>query len=233
MSAPPTGSDGTDPFRVGYVRGVTPAKWARIWGERRRDRALELFLTDANQVEVLRDGWAKMAFVRLPVDSEGLNVIPLYQESAVVVVSKEHAAAAVDDLVLADLNGETIYDASGDMDETFALVGAGVGVALVPQSIARLYARRDVTSRPVMDAAPTQIALAWLVETADDAHADAADIQEFIGIVRGRTARSSRGAQAGADAAKPVSSRMGRSASGQSPRTTAKGRSRRGNRPHR
>jgi hypothetical protein len=40
---------------------------------------------------------------------------------------------------------------------------------------------------PVTDAAPTRIALVWRVERDD------ADIQEFVGVVRGRTTRSSRG----------------------------------------
>jgi DNA-binding transcriptional LysR family regulator len=191
MDASPTGSGAREPFRVAYVRGVTPAKWVRIWGERRPDRPIELLLTDADQVQVLRDGRARMAFVRLPVEGEGLNIIPLYAETAVAVASKDHAASAVDSLELADLDGETIYDATGDIDETFALVAAGVGIAIVPQSIARLHARRDVVARPVTDAPSTSIALAWPADANLDA--DAAAIEEFIGIVRGRTERSSRG----------------------------------------
>jgi len=195
------------PFRVAYVRGVTPTKWARIWHERRPERTLELIRTDCDQAEVLRDGRVQMAFVRLPIDQDGLNVIPLYQEIAVAVVPVEHPAAAVDDIVAADLDGETVHEATGDIDEVFALIAAGVGVVVVPQSIARLHARRDVTSRPVTDAPPTQIALAWLVESELDDSQDAAAIEDFIGIVRGRTARSSRGAGVEPDSVTPKDAR--------------------------
>jgi hypothetical protein len=43
--------------------------------------------------------------------------------------------------------------------------------------------------RPVTDAPVTEIALAWLTDRTTP------DVDEFIGIVRGRTAASSRGNQ--------------------------------------
>ena len=48
------------------------------------------------------------------------------------------------------------------------------------------------------DAAPTRIALVWRVERDD------ADIQELVGVVRGRTARSSRRDGDDEDAAAPA-----------------------------
>ncbi|WP_155849577.1 hypothetical protein [Arthrobacter sp. H20] len=53
-------------------------------------------------------------------------------------------------------------------------------------SIARLYTRRDAVYRPVHDVPVTTIAVAWLSDNTSE------DIEEFIGIVRGRTERSSR-----------------------------------------
>jgi DNA-binding transcriptional LysR family regulator len=67
------------------------------------------------------------------------------------------------------------------------VVASGTGVAVVPMSIARLHHRRDVTYRVVTDLPPTTVGLAWLVENDDPW------VQRFIGIVRGRTERSSRG----------------------------------------
>ncbi|WP_445286220.1 LysR substrate-binding domain-containing protein [Arthrobacter sp. Hiyo1] len=43
---------------------------------------------DGAQLEVLRDGSAELSFVRLPVDRDGLHVIPLYEEQPVVVAPK-------------------------------------------------------------------------------------------------------------------------------------------------
>jgi hypothetical protein len=67
------------------------------------------------------------------------------------------------------------------------LVAAGVGLLIVPQSLARLHHRRDLTYRPLADAPQSQVALSWLEDQTTDL------MEEFIGIVRGRTANSSRG----------------------------------------
>ena len=66
------------------------------------------------------------------------------------------------------------------------LVAAGVGLALMPMSVARAHSRRDVVARPVADAPDTGIGLAWLRASEDPR------LDTFIGIVRGRTANSSR-----------------------------------------
>jgi DNA-binding transcriptional LysR family regulator len=65
-------------------------------------------------------------------------------------------------------------------------VAAGIGVVLAPMSLARLHARKDVAARPVRDAPVSTVALAWPRE------ATTADVDAFVGIVRGRTANSSR-----------------------------------------
>ena len=70
--------------------------------------------------------------------------------------------------------------------EAIEVVAAGNGVAIVPMSVARLFTRKDVAARPVTDLPPTTVGLAWLVDRDD------ADTQEFVGVVRGRTANSSR-----------------------------------------
>ena len=54
-------------------------------------------------------------------------------------------------------------------------------------SVARLHQRKDTAYRPVSDLPPTKVGLAWRVDNEDPR------VQTFIGIVRGRTERSSRG----------------------------------------
>ena len=66
------------------------------------------------------------------------------------------------------------------------VVASGTGVLIVPMSIARLHHRKDTVYRPVTDLPPTTIGLAWLTSNEDDR------VQTFIGIVRGRSERSSR-----------------------------------------
>lgn len=130
-----------------------------------------------------------MCFVRLPVGDEGLHVIRLYDEVPVVVVPKDHPIAAFDAITLADLVDENVLDEAESADAV-DLVAGGAGVLCVPHSIARSHSRRDLVYRPITDAPPTTIALAWLAANPHEL------IEEFVGIVRGRTANSSRTAQA-------------------------------------
>ena len=172
---------------VAFVVGVTPGKWARVWAERRPGHPLTLLPLDPDAALIaLENGTTDLALLRLPVDTERWHAIALYEENAVVVAPKDHAIEALDSVTLADLAGETLLDAA--WDDAVALVAANVGVALMPQSVARALSRRDVVARPVTDAPTTRIALVWRRDRDD------ALIEEFVGIVRGRTANSSRGA---------------------------------------
>jgi DNA-binding transcriptional LysR family regulator len=183
--------DQHDRLAIAFVPGVTLTKWTRAWAERRPDVPLTVTeISEAEQVTVLHDGSAELSFVRLPIAADGLHVIPLYREVAVAVAAKDHAIAAADSLTLEDLEGETVRTGSGFGPDDFDLVAAGVGILIVPHSIARLQSRKDLVSRPVTDAAETQIALAWRADPGSDLLASR--IEEFVGIVRGRTAHSSR-----------------------------------------
>ena len=53
-------------------------------------------------------------------------------------------------------------------------------------SVARLHQRKDVVTRVVCDLESTTIALVWLLDRDDEV------TQTFVGVTRGRTARSSR-----------------------------------------
>lgn len=190
------------PFRVGFVTGATPDKWARIWRERSRVPLDLVPRTEDDQESGLRDGSLDMCLVRQPVDRSGLHCIELYDEQPVAVVGVEHVASVLDELTTADLDDEQLVRAhrSGwtpaaeqqawpplSEREAVEVVASGTGVVLLPKSVARLLQRKDVTSRVVRDLPPTTIGLAWLVDNEDPR------VQTFIGVVRGRSERSSRG----------------------------------------
>ena len=65
----------------------------------------------------LRDGTASMVLLRLPVERDGLHVIPLYEEVPVVVVAKDHVAAAFDEVDIADLADEVLVQDPSDVPE--------------------------------------------------------------------------------------------------------------------
>ncbi|GGJ08146.1 LysR family substrate-binding domain-containing protein [Streptomyces brasiliensis] len=201
-----TGSQETPSFRLAYVPGVTPAKWVRIWHERLPDIPLTLVqVTPAEASEVLREGGADAAFVRLPVDRTFFSAIPLYTETTVVVVPKDHLITAAEEVTLSDLADEVLFHPLDDVfdwdvppgepaferpattADAIELVAAGVGLLVVPQSLARLHHRRDLTYRPVVDAPQSSVALSWPEEATTDL------VEDFIGIVRGRTVNSTRG----------------------------------------
>ncbi len=166
--------------------GVTLTKWRRIWAERLPRTPLDVVeVTQAGQRAALLTDEVDMCFVRLPVDTEGLHTIPLYDDVPVVIAPKDHPLSAFEDVTRADLDGETFVvddpEATG-VDR----VAWGAGLMIVPLSVARTHSRRDLIHRPVTDAEPTTIALAWLMDNPNEL------IEEFIGIVRGRTANSSR-----------------------------------------
>jgi DNA-binding transcriptional LysR family regulator len=183
-------TDDQTALRIAFAPGVTVGKWTRRWAERHPELPLEVFpIAEADGVAVLHDQRANLSFVRLPVDREGLSVIPLYSEVAVLVVSRDSELASsetVTDSQVGALVQVAEYSPAGSVKDAVALVAAGVGALRLPHSLARLHARKDVVAILIEDAPPTDIALTWLQAETSDL------IDEFVGIVRGRTAASSR-----------------------------------------
>jgi DNA-binding transcriptional LysR family regulator len=189
-------------LRLAFVTGTTPDKWARAWRERGLGALTLVPVTEEDQEDVVRRGDAELALVRLPVDTDGLHCVRLYDERPVVVAGRDHFVAAADVVTLDDLGDEQLVrpHASGwrpsaaqqtwpPMSEREAIetVAAGTGIVIVPMSVARLYHRRDVVQREIADLGPTTIALVWRRDRDDDV------IQAFVGVVKGRTANTSRG----------------------------------------
>lgn len=191
---------------LGYVPGGTPAKWARVWAQRHPDVLLLLRIVEAaDAAAAVRTGTVDVALLRPLSDTAGLAVIPLYEETTVAVVPRDHVFNAVDEVTSADLDEEPVLiplddvvawaDAPGQpidhrpetTKDAIELVAAGLGLLIVPQSLARLYHRKDLTYRPIRDAPSCPVSLAF----AEGPQAEL--VEEFVGIVRGRKPTSSRG----------------------------------------
>lgn len=196
----------TGPFRLGAIEGATPGKWIDVWKERMPGIPLELVpLEISDQRRAVTEASVDAALVRLPIDRTGLQAITLYEETPVVVCAADAHLTAAGELTVADLAGEVVivpqnppvtvvvdgavppsFDAPATVAEAIAIAATGVGVVIVPMSLARLHHRKDTAYRPLVDGPLSPVALVWpdgetppLVDT-------------FIGIVRGRTANSSR-----------------------------------------
>ncbi len=213
---------GQSSFRLGYVPGVTPTKWVRIWTERLPRVPLELIqVAAADAPALVRGGEADAVLLRLPIDRNGLHAIPLYVEQTVVVVPKDHVVTAADEVTTADLSDELMLHPLDDVlgwdrppgriigerpagtADAVALVAMGTGLLVVPQSLARLHHRKDLTYRPLTDAPESQVALSWRDDDSSEL------VEQFIGIVRGRTVNSTRGP---APAEKPATTAAKKSA---------------------
>jgi DNA-binding transcriptional LysR family regulator len=201
-----TGPDVPQTFALAYVPGVTPGKWVRTWNERLPEVPLTLIQVPAPEaVTLVRERGTDAVLLRLPIDREGLHAIPLYTEVTVVVVPKDHLVAAAEEVTVDDLADDVVLHPLDDtLDwqqlpgqpaierpattaDAIELVAAGVGVLVVPQSLARLHHRKDLTFRPLTDAPESRVALSWLEDETTELR------EEFIGIVRGRTVNSTRG----------------------------------------
>ena len=216
---------------VGFVPGTTPGKWIRRWEERMPEVPLRSFpVSEQEQVRVLHEGRADLALVRLPVERDRLSVIPLYSEVPVVVAPRDHEVAVFEEVPVTELAAEYLLqdpalvpewrDISDEIrngtrkplpeingvEEALDLVEAGVGILILPMSVARHFNRKNLRYRPVTGVAETQIGLAWLTEKTDPV------IEEFIGVVRGRSAQSSR--QPSVQARQEAAPKKGRAAKG-------------------
>lgn len=208
-------------MRLLLVPGTSPDRWARVWRERLPGDPLDVVHAGtAGAVDAVLRGDVDAAVLRLPPDGvegpvaglpatapstrDGWAVVPLWTEQTVVVVRKDHVLTVVDAVDVADLAGETLLvpgdDVLGwvppevdvvevpDLPTAADLVANGAGVLLVPHSLARLHDRKGTAVRVVPDAPGSPVVLVWRTD-AEHEHA-----QELVGIVRGRTAGSSRGA---------------------------------------
>lgn len=172
-------------FSLAFPLGVTTGKWTRTFEQRFPDVELVVRPSD-DPLAVLAAGEADMVFARDAEADDERHLIPLYAEDVVVVVHHEHLLTLEEDpLHLADLDAEPRV--SGEPSEALMRsVAAGDGVALLPASVAKALRRKDVVALPVEDAPQSRIGLTWPREGQHPL------VDDFIGIVRGRTAHSSR-----------------------------------------
>ena len=189
-------------FTLGVVAGTTPGKWVRIWGERMPRVPCRLEpLSAATQREALDR--VDAALIRLPIETDGLHVILLYDDLPVVIFPSDSHLAAAEELEPSDLHDQVLicpgddvlgwrggtpaaFDPPATTAEAIEVVGSGVGIVVAPMSLARLHHRKHVDYRPFRAGPVSTVALAWRADRSTEL------VETFVGIVRGRTARSSR-----------------------------------------
>ena len=170
--------------------------------------------------------FAHMSIVRpdrepASTDGEKYHSIRLYEELPVVILPVDHVLTVLDEVPVEELAEEFLLQPASDIPayeevsrtwresagrivpegltdkETIELVAAGVGLYIVPMSIARFYHRKDLTYRPVAGLDTYPVHLVWPRAPKGEPRSEELEalLQDFIGIVRGRTATSDRGSE--------------------------------------
>lgn len=174
----------SSPFRVAFPLGVTVGKWTRTF-EQRFPRVELVVRPSDDPLGALAAGEADMVFARDAEADDERHLIPLYAEDVVAVVHHEHLLTLEEIWQLADFDDEPRV--TGEPSEALMRsVASGDGVAFLPASVAKALRRRDVVTLRLEDAPQSRIGLTWPREGQHPL------VDEFIGIVRGRTAHSSR-----------------------------------------
>ena len=177
-------------------------------------------------VEVPENPFAHMSILRpdrepASTDGEKYHSIRLYEELPVVILPVDHVLTVLDEVPVEELAEEFLLQPASDIPayeevsrawresagrivpegltdkETIELVAAGVGLYIVPMSIARFYHRKDLTYRPVAGLDTYPVRLVWPRAPKGEPRSEELEalLQDFIGIVRGRTATSDRGSE--------------------------------------
>lgn len=177
-------------------------------------------------VEVPENPFAHMSIVRpdrepASADGDKYHSIRLYEELPVVILPVDHVLTVLDEVPVEELAEEFLLQPASDIPayeevsrawresagrivpegltdkETIELVAAGVGLYIVPMSIARFYHRKDLTYRPVAGLDTYPVHLVWPRAPKGEPRSEELEalLQDFIGIVRGRTATSDRGSE--------------------------------------
>lgn len=176
--------------------------------------------------DVPENPFAHMSIVRpdrepVSTDGEKYHSIRLYEELPVVILPVDHVLTVLDEVPVEELAEEFLLQPASDIPayeevsrawrenagrivpegltdkETIELVAAGVGLYIVPMSIARFYHRKDLTYRPVAGLDVYPVHLVWPRAPKGEPRSEELEalLQDFIGIVRGRTATSDRGSE--------------------------------------
>ncbi|WP_409468089.1 LysR family transcriptional regulator [Streptomyces sp. HC307] len=171
-------------LRLGYAwaaLGRHTLPFQRRWGETHPETDLHLVRANSPTAGLL-EGMCDLAVVRRPVDDRRFD-------SAVVGLERRQCALAADDPLarrrsvrLADLGGRTLVvdrrtgtttpelwppesrpaaEETHDVDDWLTVIATGRCIGMTAESTAHQYRRPGVVYRPVRDAEPVAVRLAW------------------------------------------------------------------------
>ncbi|WP_017793289.1 LysR substrate-binding domain-containing protein [Leucobacter salsicius] len=214
-TAAPDPTSGAPGMRLGFVRGIAPTKWAKRYLVATHT-PLELVpvaatfapsKADSPDYDMLLERTAPSGTPAGAEEGGPRRALRLYGETIALVVPVDHELAEETEISTADLALIPLIDHPDHAPEwpapepwadpawkprnaraALQLVATGVGAMLLPLPLARHISNKKdhVLIAVVGDLAPTMVWATW------QASRDDSDMQQLAGILRGRTARSSR-----------------------------------------
>ena len=131
----------------------------------------------------LAEGAADLAVIRRPLDDDRFTAVPVGDEPRYAAVARRHPLARRRSLTLHDVAGHTVAvdTATGTttpdlwspgtgpintrnvhgVDEWLTLIEAGQAIGITPEATVHQHQRAGVVYRPVRDAKPISVSLAW------------------------------------------------------------------------
>lgn len=172
---------------IAFATGTAPGKWFRRYEELTGTR-----LTTVPSDDPFSEP-CDLALMRLPDARVGEehHVVRLYEEARGVAVPKDSEIDPADaDREIVNYRfdpEENPADSVEALRGALQVVAANVGVAFAPLPLLKALSKKQVQPLEYPGSGPaTEVALVWLKERDDH------DIQDFVGVAKGRTVRSSR-----------------------------------------
>lgn len=173
-------------FVVGFIPGLIVTGPVRALRGAHEDLEVEVLHAGwDDQVAVILDGRVDIGYIRLPADTRGLRIEPLFTEPRVVVLPEGHHLAGKERVSITDLADDHLLQdpdavpewrdiatelrnrharrspALTNVEEKLEGVAAGRGIAVLPESVAAFYRRDDITMAAITDIGPSEVCLAW------------------------------------------------------------------------
>ncbi|MDO5032813.1 LysR family transcriptional regulator substrate-binding protein [Corynebacterium sp.] len=189
-------------LRLVFATGTEPGKWFRRYRDVHGESALHTVDAD-DALAALLEGQVDLALARVPLGvgdhriDDSYHVVRLYEEEPGIAVPKESVYAEVGEPVeLEDVAEEHLNYRIGDdglvdvpaVRQGLQVVAANVGIVIAPRPLLKVLSKKLVVPLGLVDptVARTEIALVW------PKAGDSEEIQDFVGVAKGRTKNSSR-----------------------------------------
>ena len=160
-------------FTVGFMPGMAATPVIREFAQSLPEADIRVVHTSpSNQADYLLAGRVDICFVRMPLSPRLFDIVPLFLEPQVIALPADHPLAAKENLSVEHLRGLDRVGLDGPppyqhgtsrnapIEEQLERVALGLGYAVLPESTATFYHRRDITYLRVAGLDEVQVAVA-------------------------------------------------------------------------